>query len=132
MVYWSQNIFSVEVIYVCILATLKTSILAFYLRIFQIQRWLRWMLYGLIAYLWMWWVSVFIAIFLQCQPLAYLWDLSLNGTCFDRTAFYRWLSVPSLVHDVALLVIPVPMVWNLQMPIKQKVALCCVFIVGSL
>lgn len=132
MTIWSQTLLIMELLYLSILGMEKTSILLFYRRIFQIQRWFRWMVYGMIIYLWLWVIAVFFAAIFQCHPVAYLWDTSLNGSCFDRLAFYRWLSIPNLLHDVTLLVFPAPMVWRLQMPIKQKAALSGVFLVGSL
>lgn len=129
---WAQTLFITEVIYGIVIATEKTAILLLYHRLFQIQKWFRYLIHAMIVYIWAWAASeVLVAIF-QCQPITYQWDMTINGTCINRLAFYRWISVPNLIHDVALLVVPAPMVWKLQISKEQKLALSIVFLLASL
>lgn len=132
MVQWAQTLFVTEFIYGIVIATEKTAILILYHRIFQIQRWFRYLVYAMIAYIWAWAISELLVAIFQCHPIAYQWDTTIDGRCINRLAFYRWISIPNLVHDVALLVIPAPMVWKLQISKQQKMALSLVFLLASL
>ncbi|KAI2640772.1 hypothetical protein GGS26DRAFT_599741 [Hypomontagnella submonticulosa] len=132
MISWAQTLFVTELMYGILFPLEKTSILLLYLRFFQIHRWFRFTTYVLIAYIWMWGVSeVLVAIF-QCNPVAYQWDRTISGTCIDQLGYYRWVSVPNVVHDVAMLILPAPVVWKLQIGLRQKLALTGVFLIGSI
>ncbi|KAI3317895.1 hypothetical protein HD806DRAFT_355400 [Xylariaceae sp. AK1471] len=129
---WAQTLFVTEVIYGIVFPIEKTTILLLYLRLFRIHRWFRFTTYFLIAYIWLWGISeVLVAIF-QCQPIAYQWNKALDGSCIDQLGYYRWVSVPNVVHDVFMLIIPIPVVWNLQVELRQKLALTFVFLIGSI
>ena len=129
---WAQTLFVVIVLHAPLMALEKTSILLLYRRIFSIQPWFRVSTTMLIVYIWCWAASEFLVAIFQCQPIAYQWNKQLNGTCIDQLAFFRWISVPNLIHDIAMLVLPLPMIWNLQVGTRQKFALSLVFLIGSL
>lgn len=42
-----------------------------------------------------------------------------------------WLTVDRLL-DVAILVVPQPIVWKLNMPLKRRIAVSLIFLLGSL
>ncbi|EDO04437.1 hypothetical protein SS1G_06920 [Sclerotinia sclerotiorum 1980 UF-70] len=71
---------------------------------------------------------------LQCAPLAYLWNKSGHpgGHCFDTGAFWRYGSLPNLITDLAMLVLPLPCIWRLKLSQKDKVGLLFTFITGSM
>ncbi len=68
----------------------------------------------------------------QCQPVAFQWDKTINGICINQLAYFRWISVPNVMHDVFMLVLPAPMIWKIQIGIRQKLALSIVFLIGSM
>ena len=129
---WAQTLFVVILLHAPLMALEKTSILLLYRRIFSIQPWFRISTTILIVYIWCWAASEFLVAIFQCKPVAYQWNKELNGTCIDQLAFFRWISVPNLIHDIAMLVLPLPMIWNLQVGTRQKFALSLVFLIGSL
>ncbi|KAF7860817.1 hypothetical protein EAF04_008335 [Stromatinia cepivora] len=111
----------------------KLSMLGLYLRIFVGKREL------VTAYITMGIVSAsFLALILcallQCAPLAYLWDKAghPDGHCFDTGAFWRYGSLPNLITDLAMLVLPLPCIWRLKLSQKDKVGLLFTFITGSI
>jgi hypothetical protein len=129
---WAQTLFVTEMIYGLLIALEKTSILLLYRRLFSVHRWFRMSTTILIAYAWMWAVSEALTAIFQCQPVALQWDKTLQGTCIDQLAFFRWISVPNVIHDVAMLLLPIPIIWKLQINIRQKIALSSVFLIGSM
>ncbi|KAJ8126522.1 hypothetical protein O1611_g7115 [Lasiodiplodia mahajangana] len=69
----------------------------------------------------------------QCRPVAFQWDKDIEGgQCIDQLAYYRWVSVPNVIHDVVMLIMPLPVVWILKVDIRQKLALSAVFLIGSI
>ncbi|KAI0547683.1 hypothetical protein F4679DRAFT_574700 [Xylaria curta] len=102
----------------------KTTILLLYLRLFRIHRWFRITTHLLITYIWLWGISEVIVALSQCIPIAYQWDKTLGD--------YRWVSVPNVIHDAAMLILPLPMVWSLQIDLRQKLALSGVFLIDSM
>ncbi|CAJ2509530.1 Uu.00g145560.m01.CDS01 [Anthostomella pinea] len=132
MTRWAETLLATEVIYGVVIPLEKTSILLLYLRLFHIHRWFRVTTYVLIAYIWMWASSEILVAIFQCSPVALQWDKSLKGVCIDQLQYYRWISVPNVIHDLVMLAVPMPVVWKLQVSIRQKVALIFVFLVGSI
>ena len=66
-----------------------------------------------------------------CQPFAYFWDKSIaNGHCGDIAVAYRYISVPNLVTDVLILVLPLNGVWRLQTKVIHKIGLTLTFLTG--
>lgn len=76
-------------------------------------------------------VNTFTAIF-QCGPIAYKWDKSLRGKCIDEVAFERYMSIPNVVTGAVMLVMPLPLVWELKVTLRQKVALTLTFLHGTM
>ncbi|KAI1142681.1 hypothetical protein F5Y05DRAFT_126815 [Hypoxylon sp. FL0543] len=129
---WAKTLFVVEVFYGVLFPLEKTSILLLYLRLFHVHRWFRFTTLVLIAYIWLWGISELLVAIFQCKPIRYQWDKSIEGHCIDQLSYYRWVSVPNIIHDIAMLVLPAPVVWKLQVRLRQKLALSCVFLIGSI
>jgi hypothetical protein len=132
MIAWAQTLFATEVIYGVLMALEKTSILLLYKRLFYIERWFRVTTYILIITIWIWGISESMVAIFQCKPIAYQWNKKLHGTCVNQPAYHRWVRVPNIIHDVVMLALPVPMIWKLQLAFRQRLALMCLFIFGSL
>lgn len=97
------------------------------------MRWYRAVLLGAWVVVILYWiVDLFVAIF-ECTPVAFYWDLSIKGgTCIDQNAFYRWNGVANLLIDFLVLSLPIPMIWRLSLPTKEKVSLSGIFLLGLL
>ena len=74
--------------------------------------------------------NTFLAIY-SCSPVAYAWDKSIaSGQCIDQLAFTRFMSIPNVVTGAIMLVMPLPLVWRLNIPAATKVALSATFLHG--
>ncbi|KAF2229251.1 hypothetical protein EV356DRAFT_437290, partial [Viridothelium virens] len=119
---------------------IKMSILFLYLRIFTARiRWLAITIYVWMAYVNVWAFGVTVAILNVCsRPLSYHWqrynptlDPPAIGVCsIDLGSFAISASALNTVADFALLSIPVPMLWKLQLSLGRRLALTSVFLVG--
>jgi hypothetical protein len=79
-------------------------------------------------------VSLILA-FSICRPFRYFWTQATDtndGTCGDVMLFYKTYSIPSLVTDVAMLVLPWPILLKLHIPTPEKIGLILTFLAASL
>ncbi|KAL2850513.1 hypothetical protein BJX68DRAFT_237027 [Aspergillus pseudodeflectus] len=110
----------------------KLSILLFYLRIFE-TRSFKMLSYIVGSLVLCHGTGVFFAAIFQCWPIQYTWDKNIvGGSCFNQQAFYRYVSLPKILTDFVILIMPMPLVWKLQTRLTHKLALTGVFLLGGL
>ena len=80
-------------------------------------------LYGLV---------VFLEVFLICRPMAVDWDAHVDGTCGDQIVSYLVLEILGLLIDFTILVVPLPVIWKLQLPWPRKVSIAALLSIGAL
>lgn len=68
--------------------------------------------------------------FLICRPVQKNWDPTSPGVCGNRIAGYTAVSVVNVIVDILMLILPLPMVFNLQVKSGYKVGLYSIFGVG--
>lgn len=109
----------------------KLSVLALYYRIFCTRPYRFWIL--LTGTLMILWCLALIAFdFGACTPIAYNWDKHIaGGYCADLNASYKWASVPNIITDGMMLVLPLPAVWRLGLTARQKWGLTVTFMTAS-
>lgn len=131
LVKWAKCIYALEWLYLPAVALPKLSLLSLYLRIF-VKRWFKVSTWAVIVLVILNWATFLLASTFQCSPVAYQWKKKIpGGHCFDVQLFYRMVNVPKLVTDVAMLALPIPMVWQLQTSKSRKAGLMVVFLTGS-
>jgi hypothetical protein len=80
-------------------------------------------------------VISFILAFSICRPFRYFWTQAVDpddGTCGDVMLFYKSYSIPSLVTDVMMLILPWPLLVKLRMPLSEKIGLFLTFLAASM
>lgn len=126
-----QCLYSQLLIYVIAIVLSKLAILLFYLRIFPSPNF-RLSVYVLAILVISWALGVEISTIFQCTPISYTWARNPPGRCINLLGFYRWASLPNILSDIIILLLPVHRVWKLQVTFKQKMALSGVFLMGGL
>lgn len=109
----------------------KLSILLLYLRIFSKIRWFKWACWFLIACVVSYAIASVTATIFQCSPVRLAFNKSLTGTCIDNAKFWYANSGFSIATDLLILFMPMWLVYKLQIPVAQKMALIIVFALGS-
>ena len=102
-----------SVLWALAIACIKLSILAFYISIFRVPIFVA-SAYVIAALSISLMVAVIFATMLTCRPLSYNWDRSGKGTCGHTTAFYLGGGIVTVLIDVSIVVLPMPMLWSLQ------------------
>lgn len=110
---------------------IKTSILAYYKRIFSVRQF-RVAVYAVGALVLAWWIAVVLISIFSCKPIHGFWNKEINPTCVNTKKFYIGNAVPNIFTDVLILAMPIRMVWTLQTTRPQKVSLSFIFLLGSL
>ena len=75
-------------------------------------------------------VNTFVTIF-QCSPVAYEWNKDIHGgKCIDGVAFARYMAIPNVITGAIMLIMPIPLVWRLNLSVSGKIALTATFLHG--
>ncbi|KAJ5768081.1 hypothetical protein N7533_000664 [Penicillium manginii] len=121
-----------QLLYNPTLTIIKLSILVFLRRLesrSRVVNALIWTSMGMVIGLFV--AVLFVDIF-QCTPIARVYDMSIvGGTCIDQGAFYVSTAALNLFTDIIVLSIPIIITWNLQMPIRRKLAVCVILCLGG-
>lgn len=125
-----QTVFVAGIVYVPALALAKASLIILYYRIVAQRKFFRYCLYVISAVVIGYSVAIVFALIFACKPIARAWDMSIDGTCIDQKGLYTATAVTNTVTDVALLVVPLPVLASLNMPRIQKIGLFFMFVVG--
>ncbi|MCJ1459210.1 hypothetical protein MMC28_009587 [Mycoblastus sanguinarius] len=129
-----KGLFIGEFCWAASIFTVKYSILAFYWRLFSKLKGARIAIRVLLAVVTCWAIAAVLITAFQCRPVAAFWDISLRHDATCQNSFWSYL-ISSLVHvitDLAILVLPIPLIWKLQMNRSQKLLLSAIFALGGL
>ncbi|KAM0166534.1 hypothetical protein ACHAQE_001339 [Botrytis cinerea] len=110
----------------------KLSILAMYLRIFTVPFY-RMITYFVIYILVISSTILFMMMLFQCTPVDYFWDKTIvGGKChFDIEKLFLYASLPNIITDVVMLLLPLPFIFRLNMTRKVKIGLGVTLLTGS-
>ncbi|KAE8146053.1 hypothetical protein BDV25DRAFT_133255 [Aspergillus avenaceus] len=116
------------------MAFVKISIIVFLRRILGTVSAFRIGANCLIAFISMWAVVALLVNIFQCNPPKFYYDKEIEGGhCMTgQRKFFQAMGSIALVEDVIILLMPVPIVWNLQITFRQKIAVTIVFSLGGL
>lgn len=132
VVNWAKCGIAIECISSCAVAFPKLSILASFLRIFtkkayRVPTYILMVIVSLTA------IAGVITSLASCRPFSARWDPDLFITsCIDAPRFWFGLCVPNVATDIVMLILPMPIVWKLNISTKQKVILSGVFLTGGM
>lgn len=118
-----------EILYVFNLVWTKFSFLFFYYRIFHLPYFKTWTyIIGIFVVAWVITIT-FLFIFI-CVPVEKLWYPDTPGHCIDQVGTWIANAVSTIVSDFAILILPLPQVWKLQLKWKEKLAVTGAFLLG--
>lgn len=109
----------------------RSSILFFYRRIFISKRFtiMVWVVLSMVIG---YFISCSIAAVFGCEPVSWFWNRDQPGHCMDEIMFFKVNGILNLILDLIVLLLPIPMLWRLQMYTKKKIALSLIFSLGLL
>ncbi|OJJ65461.1 hypothetical protein ASPBRDRAFT_190085 [Aspergillus brasiliensis CBS 101740] len=125
-------VYSIGVLAPSLLLPVKLSFVFLYHRYFFAYRifTITCIITGIIVF--MHWLAFGLLFILICLPPARFWEPAIPGRCLDIAAVGDGFAVSSLLTDVAILILPIPLIWQLHLSKGQKVALTVIFMLGGL
>ena len=67
-----------------------------------------------------------------CIPVEKVWQPDLPGHCISQTGTWIANAASTILSDVAILVLPIPQVWKLQLRRPEKLGVTLAFCLGFL
>ncbi|KAJ5638743.1 hypothetical protein N7528_001133 [Penicillium herquei] len=129
--YFQKIILVAAVIYIPSLAFAKVGLIILYHRIMNRQPGYVLTLHVISAIICGYSIALMFALIFACTPIQKGWDSSITtGHCVNRSALYIATAAFNIASDLALIVVPIPLVMGLQMPRIQKWGLLAMFMVG--
>ncbi|KAI1354510.1 hypothetical protein F5Y01DRAFT_311706 [Xylaria sp. FL0043] len=125
--------FGAEILFNFSLLLAKTSALLFFRRVFPHHaspRWFNiglWICHGLNT---AWFVGIILSVLLDCNPISKKFNPTVPGECGKASDIYIGNAVPSIVIDLLILILPVPMIWGIQTSRIRKASITLVFILA--
>jgi len=105
--------------YTIAITLLKLSALTLYARIFRVEKRTRLVLWGVGALALAWGIGITIEPWTNCRPV-----------CQNRAKWYIAAGTINVLFDLSVLLIPMPLIWALNLQLKKKVLLSMVFLLG--
>ncbi|KAI1466787.1 uncharacterized protein F4812DRAFT_65970 [Daldinia caldariorum] len=133
---WFQGIITSAWLYPLMSAAIRISIVLFYLKMFGTRgnRYTRYFLWTLLACQGLYVVVFSILPAFICSPVYYFWrPMERYLHCSDWYYYYTQVALfsVSMVFDIVLLVFPVFPVWKLQMPLRKRVGVATILMLGA-
>ncbi|KAL9562718.1 hypothetical protein ACKAV7_013282 [Fusarium commune] len=113
---------------------LKLGLLAFYSRFIDVFRWGKPVTDALWWFIIATFIAVFITILAECRPLSLMWALNYDDTkvaCNRAVGNLILMAVCNIIINIALIILPFPMLRHLRLDIKEKLQLGFLFSVGA-
>ena len=80
-----------------------------------------------------WSLMTILIAFLLCLPVDYNWNLlPTAGHCGNQRSAYAAVGLVDIFSDAAILILPQPMIWKLQLPKTNRTALTGILCLGVL
>ncbi|KAL8851941.1 MAG: hypothetical protein Q9221_003152 [Calogaya cf. arnoldii] len=124
-----------QILYAHGMTVIKLSILLFYCRLFPREstskRW-RFCVYAIAAVCIGFFISRITSTIFQCRPMSYFWTRQGDGKCINELALIYFSQSLSVLTDIFILTLPMPVVWKLRLRKSKKIGVVGIFLLGSL
>ncbi|RDW74278.1 putative integral membrane protein Pth11-like [Aspergillus mulundensis] len=123
-----KNVWLSSMFYLACLGFVKTSVCWFYTRLGD--KFLCRMSYTMFAIILCQATANVLTAAFQCSPVSKAWDTTIEGTCVNINVFYLANAALNILTDLLTYTLPVRVIFKLQMPRKQKIALIFILCLG--
>lgn len=107
---------------------IRASIISLYIRIFRTKPFLT-VCYIVHGFNFAFFAAVVVASLVMCRPISAIYAPEA-GRCGDQRSLDLFIGVFNLLLDVCIVILPMPMLWRLQMSLGKKLALSGIFGMG--
>ena len=111
----------------------KLSLFALYLRLFHPAYWTRILIYFGILITFVFYTAITVAEGVLCIPRSgESWAKATSTRCHQDVYVGFYLGLFNVVSNFYILILPIPVIWQLQMPTRKKIGVCAIFMTGIL
>ncbi|PHH51016.1 hypothetical protein CFIMG_002350RA [Ceratocystis fimbriata CBS 114723] len=128
---FERTFYVTVVVYTAALLFLKLTFLIQYYRVLAVQHMRIWYISSIIIVT-LWGVSQLMVSILICIPIRGYWDSSVRARCIPAYPQVYINATGNVITDVMILLLPMPAIWQLNVPAGQKRALLGIFSLGFL
>lgn len=122
-----RMLWTFQIFFVLATGTIKLCTLTFYRRIFA-SNGFRHVLFGLSTVVVSFTLGVLMLTIFQCMPIHKFWDTDQPGHCINPLNNLLITGSINTVLDFIVVLLPVPLLWQLRTTVQQKCVLTCIFI----
>ena len=126
-----QTVFAFFFLQTITVTLIKISLLILYRRTFTTKKF-RYVIYAIGAIILANAIENIFGFLFQCIPVKKFWTPMLPGHCINQSLFITLASAFYMVTDFVIYIMPMPVIWHLQMTKRRKLELSIVFLVGGL
>ncbi|KAH7038966.1 hypothetical protein B0J12DRAFT_250037, partial [Macrophomina phaseolina] len=109
----------------------KLSVLSFYVRFCRYQR-LRMTVYAVTVVVTIYSIISSFVFLYACRPITKFWDLRIkHGSCINKLTIPIFNGVMNTATDFIILLLPIFILWRVQVPKRQKIGLILIFMTGG-
>ena len=127
---FNQSYYATPLLHAPVLALSKFSLLLLLHRIFVTRRF-RITVYVLQAIVVIYFLGTFFTWAFICFPISDMWDPAQQTVCDRDTIVNIATPIPWVATDFAILIAPIPVIKNLQLPKKKRIGLYAMFLFGG-
>lgn len=89
-------------------------------------------IWGFMLSMLVFYIIVTILKILICTPIDLFWDPKITGKCLNEHVIFIADTVMSVLSDLVVLALPVPLLWSLQMPLRRKLKIAALLGAGGI
>ncbi|RYP05571.1 hypothetical protein DL765_009805 [Monosporascus sp. GIB2] len=118
-----------EILYVFNLVWTKLSILMMFYRIFRFSYFKK-AAYAIGAFIVAWVICITFVFIFICVPVQKVWAPDMPGRCVNQVGTWIANAASTILSDLAILILPMPAIWKLQLRQADRIALSFAFGLG--
>lgn len=131
LVMFLKALYAFPPLYAVNVTLIKLSILCLYRRIFSAAGSRR-TNSSIIVLCLVWCLAGVMSDLLYCRPMSKYWKPSAGGHCFDFGLYFLIMTLIDLAIDVVILSLPISPIIRLHLPLRKRVAVAGIFLLGAL
>jgi hypothetical protein len=128
---YCQLLFAFTYIYAFANTTIKASLLVFFYYTFP-TRFFRITILTVGGFVTLWLLAMVFGTTFQCTPIDFAWNKSQTGHCINIATFFVTLGIINAVTDTIIVLMPLPLIWKLNLPKGRKIGICGIFALSSI
>lgn len=109
---------------------IKISFLVTLIKLKSPNRWINRCLWAFLVITIMFGISITVTSIVSCVPIARFWDRRVKGYCRNSQQFIVASNTTTIITDLLVTIMPAWILWNLQMPRKNKIIIWCFMSLG--